>query len=143
MNNTYFHTSPREIKEINSWGALGEVLCFSSTVYCMSAAENVIVYTIELDESEIVEVCELDCEESAQEIAALLSISEDDAARVLDGRDSALLDHGADAEQDLAVQGIQGLAAKRMGYRAAVGNDEQGAVYLVPMRGRESELRVA
>ena len=38
------------------------------------------------------------------------------------------------------MQGKQGECAKRMGFEAAKGRDEQGHVYIVPMIDRENDL---
>ena len=69
----------------------------------------------------------------------VLEISEDDAERVLDGRDT-VWEHGGGGEFDWWVQGKQGECAKKMGFEAAEGRDEQGHVYIVPMFDRENDL---
>ena len=47
-----------------------------------------------------------------------------------------------DLEASWWIQGLQGDVAKIMGYRAAEGFDEQGTVFIVPMLGREVDLRL-
>ena len=69
----------------------------------------------------------------------VLEISEDDAERVLDGRDT-VWEHGGGGEIDWWVQGKQGECAKKMGFEAVEGRDEQGHVYIVPMFDRENDL---
>lgn len=75
------------------------------------------------------------------DIMRVLEIDEDDAERVLDGRDTAF-DHGGEGEDDWWVQGKQGECAKKMGFKACKAYDEQGAVYIVPMNDMVSELKL-
>ena len=46
----------------------------------------------------------------------------------------------ADAENDWWLQGKRGECAVTMGFDGCEDRDEQGTVYIVPMKGREIEL---
>lgn len=145
-----FHTSSCKIEEITSDGRFGEFLFFSSRVYVMTAA-NPVVYTIELDESEIIEASQLFYHDDAEklidlvsELAERLNISEDDAEALIEESksvydiDSIDPEDAADASWD--VQMFTARAAKTLGFRAVKVQDEQGAAWMVDMLGRESEL---
>lgn len=135
-----YHTSPNKIEAIKKTGLFGECLCFSSSVYSMSVGE-VLVYSIEIeDSSEIIDVSRFDSDDAPNalaHIANVLDCSEDEALDYLTGSQIH-----PDAEMDWFVQGMMGEAAKEAGYKAASSRDEQGTVYIVPMFGRESELKL-
>ena len=133
------HTSPDEIKEINCTGLLGENLCFAAGEYVMTAKAGYVVYEIEIDEEKIIRARDLYDSAIVQEIADRLSIDEDAAERLLDGRES-VWGHGGDADDDWWVQEQMGNCAKKMGYEACEAEDEQGTVWIVPMLGREKDL---
>lgn len=135
-----YHTSPNKIEKIKKTGLFGECLCFSSSVYSMSVGE-VLVYSIEIEDSEIIEVSRFDSDDAPNAIAHIahvLDCSEDDALDYLTGSEIH-----SDAEMDWFIQGMMGEAAKEAGYKAASSRDEQGTVYIVPMFGKESELVLA
>ncbi|MDE8603911.1 hypothetical protein M3I01_013490 [Marinomonas sp. RSW2] len=134
-----FHTSPVEIKAINTLGLFGDCLFFSNDVYTMTASSTVYTYSMEIEDEDFIDVSELYDEEVIKDICETLEVEEDDAERMLDGRDTAF-DHGKDGEDDWWIQRIQGECAKKMGYKACKAFDEQGTVYIIPMLGRESEL---
>jgi hypothetical protein len=135
-----YHTSPQKIDKITSHGMFNDCLFFASTPYCMTSGDGpVYVYSIEIDEDLIVDVDDLYDAEIVADIARVLDIDEDTAADILDG--SALVhDVTGDCEDGWYIQAQQGAAAKKAGYAAACSQDEQGAVYIVPMLGRESDL---
>ncbi len=135
------HTSPKEINEINNSGMFGDCLFFAAEEYTMTQANTVYVYSIEIEEDQIVSVRDLYDEEIIEDIARVLEIDEDDAERVLDGRDTAW-DHGGEGEEDWWVQAKQGECAKKMGFLACESEDEQGVVYIVSMSGKEKELKL-
>ncbi|OHU85539.1 MULTISPECIES: hypothetical protein [Pseudoalteromonas] len=134
-----FHTSPNEITNIKATGTFDDCLFFSHDVYTMTASNTVYVYSLELNEEHIVRVSDLYDEELIAHISDVLSVDEEVAERMLDGRDTAF-DHGLDGEDDWWIQAKQGECAKRMGYKAVEAQDEQGTVFIVPMLGCESEL---
>ena len=140
----FFHTSPNKIEKIHSDGALGECLCFSSDPYRMSGAPC-ITYRMDFSDNEIIEARTFfyrdDCnllDSLVIEVMSLVKCDEDTAQDLLSQRDRN--DINLDGEISWKIQGYTGQAAKILGYKAAMANDEQGAVYIVPMRGLESEL---
>ena len=133
------HTSPNKIEKINDSGIFGDCLFFSTNEYMMTQSDIVYVYSLEISEEKICAVYNLYNEEIIKNIAEVLEISEDDAERVLNSRDT-VWEHGGGGENDWWVQGKQGECAKRMGFEAAEGRDEQGHVYIVPMIDRENDL---
>ena len=135
------HTSPAEIKEIKTNGMFCDCLFFSVDEYTMTQASTVYVYSLEQDDEKIISVSELHDDEIISDIASVLEIDEEDAERVLDGRDTAW-DHGGDGEDDWWVQAKQGECAKKMGYEACEAEDEQGTVYIIPMIGRKDDLNL-
>ena len=134
-----FHTSPTKIEKIHENGMFGDCLFFSSEPYYMTTVKTPVVYSIDLNDDDVVPVRDLFDEEIISRIALVMNIDEDSAERVLDGRDTAF-DHGHDGEMDWWVQGVQGECAKKMGFSAVESQDEQGAVWIVPMLGREHDL---
>lgn len=133
-----FHTSPVQIKEgsINSFGIAGDCLFFSDDVYRMSDAS---VYVYEADFN-CVAASQLHDEEIVAEIAERFSVDSDTAESLLDGTESEW-DYDADADDSWWLQGKRGECAVKMGFDGCEDEDEQGTVYIVPMKGRESELK--
>lgn len=145
-----FHTSPNEITKIDSSGLFGEFLCFASDPYVMSACET-IMYSIELSEDEVVEANSFfyreDCDKLKDIVAEVMDLAdcdEDTAEELLSGR-IGMFDvvDPASEDTDEAAWELQRLIAKAcqaLGYRAVETRDEQGAMWLVAMKGREAEL---
>jgi hypothetical protein len=144
------HTSPSKIETINpKQGPFGGALFFSSTEYWMGDVKY--IYSVELDDSQIIEVSDLDCDETVNEIKELVSncleieIDEYQAFELLTasetvwdmfcGEDSEWL-----ADLDWTIQGLQAKAAKAAGFLAVESMDEQGTVYIINMVGQESLL---
>lgn len=145
---TLYHTSPEPITSIDRSGLFGDCLCFASRPYVMTAAAQPRVYRIELPESEVVEASTFfhrdDCDRLAgivARVAEMVGCDEDAAEDLLSGR-QALLDvaNEFDPEQDFEIQRLQAEAARALGYRAVQTVDEQGAMWLVSMFGREADL---
>lgn len=134
-----FHTSPVKIEKINKYGTFGECLFFSSDVYQMSKA-SVNVYSIELDD--VISASQLYHEDSIAEIAERFNVDVETAEGLLDGSES-VFELGFDGEDDWWLQGVRGQCANLMGYDACEDEDEQGAVYIVPMFGKEHLLKEA
>ncbi|WP_252109071.1 MULTISPECIES: hypothetical protein [unclassified Halomonas] len=145
------HTSPSEITEINSFGRFGEFLFFADEAYTMTAGDH-LTYSIEINEDDIIEASQLfyhaDAEKLSDlvaELAAKLSIDEDDAEALID-ESKSIFDLDLDIEpEDMAdaswdVQIFTARAAQILGFRAVEVEDEQGAAFMVSMMGRESEL---
>lgn len=135
-----FHTSYQEIKEgtINSYGIAGDCLFFSNDVYTMTASNVVYVYEADFD---CVRASQLHDEEIISEIADRFEVDLDVAEGLLDGSENEW-DHGADGDSSWWLQGKRGECAKKMGYDGCEDRDEQGTVFIIPMTGRESELKL-
>lgn len=145
------HTSPSEIISIEKYGKFDDCLFFvcgdnSDDGYQMAVGE-VITYALEVGSS--IEVGSFfyqeDCEKLAEivaEIAEMFGVDNETAEEILSDEQSAydFMDGEEAAEASWKVQALQGKAAKALGYEAAQAEDEQGAVYIVPMAGRELEL---
>jgi hypothetical protein len=134
-----YHTSPNRIKAgtINNYGIAGSCLFFSDDVYQMS---NAAVYVYEADFN-CVEAYELYDEEIIAEIADKFDVDSDHAADLLDGSASEWDLDCCDAEASWWLQGKRGDCAAKMGYDGCQDTDEQGTVYIIPMMGREAELK--
>jgi hypothetical protein len=136
-----FHTSPSEITKINTDGLFGEFLCFSSDEYVMTAGQHV-TYKIEIDEDEIVEANHLFYHKDAEkleglvsEVMEMLGCDEGTAEEMLSQNDDC-----GDAEMSWEIQAMTAKAAKILGYRGVLFQDEQGTCYMIDMMGYESEL---
>ena len=135
-----YHTSPVIIESIKENGTFGSSLCFSTSPYYMSEAK--IIYTLDVEESEIIEASSFFYQDNYEvlndlvaSIVSVCEVDEDTAQDILAGKETT-----GDYENDWWVQGLMGTAAKLLGYKAAQANDEQGAVYIVDMFGKESAL---
>ncbi|KZX78271.1 hypothetical protein A3715_19595 [Oleiphilus sp. HI0009] len=134
-----FHTSPNKIEEgtINNFGIAQDCLFFSDEIYRMSDAA---VYVYEAD-FDCVSASQLHDEEIISEIAEKFNVSTDIAESLLDASESEW-EHGADADSSWWLQGKRGECASKMGFDGCEDEDEQGCVYIVPMKGREHELKL-
>ncbi|MCS6259863.1 hypothetical protein G3479_11455 [Shewanella baltica] len=134
-----FHTSPSKIVKgsINKYGIAGSCLFFSDDVYQMSEA-SVFTYEAEFD---CVRASQLHDDAIIDEIASYFDVDADTAGSLLDGSENEW-DYGADADGSWWLQGKRGECAVKMGYDGCEDRDEQGTVYIVPMLGREEELKI-
>ncbi len=132
-----YHTSPEEINKISKNGLFDDCLFFSGTPYGLGDIKA--VYEIDINEKNIIDAYQLDSEEIVSHIASVLECSEEEAEKMLDGSIEAH-DVTNDCEDSWFIQAQQGACAKEMGYEAVRALDEQGAVYIVPMFGREKDL---
>lgn len=131
-----FHTSPVLIQKIEEDRLFNDCLFFSGEIYVMSTRGKLYTYSLDLPEDDIINERELYDESVIQHISEALDVNNEVAERMLDGRDNV---HGEDGWW---IQRKQGECAKKMGYKAASSTDEQGCVYIVPMLGRESDLKL-
>ena len=133
-----FHTSPSEIKvnSINSYGISNSCLFFSDDIYQMSQA-SIYVYEANFN---CIEASELHDVEIIAEIADMFDVDVDDAEKLLDGSACEWDYSCCDGEMSWWLQGKRGLCAVLMGFDGCIDSDEQGLVYVVPMKGREKEL---
>ena len=144
------HTSPSKIETINSnQGPFGGALFFSSEEYWMGDVK--FIYSVELEEDQIIEVFNLECEETTLEIQELIErcleveIDEYQASDLLTANETVWdMFEGEDAEWladlDWTIQGLQAKVAKQAGFLAVESMDEQGTVYIINMIGKESLL---
>lgn len=141
-----YHTSPEPIIEIKSSygsGVFGDVLFFSDSVYSMCVGDY-ITYKLEADENEIVGVSELYDAGIIEEIRVYFKTDSDTAERLLQDEIDVMdvIDDVEEAnEASWYIQAQQGQCAKKMGYLGAMGTDEQGCVYMIPMLGLEHRLQ--
>lgn len=134
-----YHTSPNKIDQgsINKFGIAGSCLFFSDSVYKMSHAS---VYTYEAC-FECVRASQLHDDAIIAEIASYFDVDLDTAEGLLDSSENEW-GHGADADGSWWLQGKRGECAVKMGYDGCEDSDEQGTVYIIPMIGRENELKL-
>ncbi len=132
-----YHTSPKKIEKIKKYnGVFDSVLFFSNDKYYMNN-ESKCVYSVNVNESEIIDVEDLEItEEQALDISNVLCIDVDDVEDVI-ASSGNIID---DCELSWWVQAEQARIAKSMGYVAVRGKDEQGTYYAIDMYGKENML---
>ena len=132
------HTSPNEIKKntINELGVSGDCLFFSDNVYIMTDSCEVYVYEADFD---CVSASQLHDDVIISEIAERFNVDAETAEGLLDATESEW-DYNSDADMSWWLQGKRGECAVKMGFDGCEDEDEQGTVYIVPMKGRETEL---
>lgn len=133
-----YHTSPNKEIIINKNGIAQDCLFFSDDVYSMSEAS---VYVFEAD-FDCVAASQLHDDQIIADIAAFFGVDEDEAESLLGGSACEWDLDGCDAESSWWLQGKRGECAVKMGFDGCEDSDEQGTVYIVPMFGRESELKL-
>ncbi len=145
------HTSPVLIDKIEKetgFGQFGDVLFFSEEEYVMTASETVHVYSLELKENQIIEACDLEDSEAVADIARFSGCDDELAEELLTSYTEAYneFSDSKDGEEisDISwyIQRVQAEAAKRMGYLAVKGEDEQGTVYAICMFEKENLLKL-
>lgn len=138
-----FHTSPDKIESglINNNGIAGSCLFFSDDVYVMTASDSYYVYEADFD---CVRASQLHDDEIIADIARYFDVDESTAESLLDGTQSewCLDDFDCEGEDSWWLQGKRGECAVKMGYDGCEDEDEQGTVYIIPMLGREDELKL-
>lgn len=139
----FFHTSPKMITAINSHGRFSAFLCFSSRVYAMTAGDYV-TYKIEVEESDMIAAGSLFYHEDAGKLDALVAefcnrfdVDDDAAEEIISER--ASLD-SCDADDSWDVQLFTARAAKILGFRGCIMDDEQGTLYMIDMLDRVGDL---
>lgn len=144
-----FHTSGSDIKQINKYGTFGEFLFFSTGVY-KTVANTANVYKIEVNEDDFIAAGSLFYNVAAEKLEGLVAefcekygVDEDTAEEIISERANAWNEiEDCDAETSWDIQRFTARAAKILGYRGAIVQDEQGAAWMVDMLGRESELQL-
>lgn len=149
-DNYIYHTSPEKIVAIHDRGMFGDVLHFSTKPYTMSAAENSTTYKMKYSDDDFIDASSLYHHDDAAKIQPIANrlakrygITSDAAEDIISGNKSSY-DFGLDSETSAQLgwdaQTAAAQSAKKLGYKGARGQDEQGSVYMVPMSGREKEL---
>lgn len=135
-----FHTSPNkiEIGSINKFGIAADCLFFSDDIYQMSPVST-FIYEADFD---CIRASQLDDDEIADEIADMFNVDIETARGLLDASENPWKLDCCNADLSWWLQGKRGECAVKMGYDGCEDVDEQGTVYIVPMFGRESELRL-
>ena len=136
------HTSPNKIESgsINKYGITGSCLFFSSEVYTMTASKTVYVYEADFN---CVKASELYDEAIISRIAEYFGCDHELAESLLDGSESEWSqEFTCTGEDSWWLQGMRGECAVKMGYDGCEDEDEQGTVYIVPVIGRENELKL-
>lgn len=136
------HTSPTKIIEgmINENGIAGDCLFFSDDVYITTTAKKVYVYEADF---ECVNVSQLHDEQIIEEIAERFNCDLDLAEKLLDGRENEWnQEFSCDGDDSWWLQAKRGECAVKLGYDGCKDIDEQGDVYIVPMKNREKELKL-
>jgi len=142
-----YHTSSEKIKNITKSGRFGDCLFFSSEVYQMN---NSAIYTYSIELKNAIEVSRFfyddNCDKLDSIVESIMNIVECDketAENLLDESVNIfniIDDCEIASEYSWTIQGMQGEAARLLGYDSAESEDEQGTVYIVSMSGREKEL---
>ena len=126
-----FHTSPHIIECIDDAKTrlFGKVLFFADEPYFMGSSESSVIYSLEVDEDQLIDESELvDESELIDEIAHYLDVPSDDAIDIIAGDDEA-----ADYEEQWHIQRLKAEHAKKIGYRGCISRDEQGTCYMIEM----------
>lgn len=137
-----YHTSPQIITNglINNYGIAGSSLFFSDKIYIMSQRETYYVYEANFN---CIHVSQLYNKEIIEEIASYFECNEELAESLLDAKENEWLqEFECSSENSWWLQGKRGQCAVEMGYDGCEDLDEQGVVYIVPMKGRENELKI-
>ncbi|EJB8444789.1 hypothetical protein MW350_004314 [Vibrio parahaemolyticus] len=138
-----YHTSPNKIESglINNNGVAGSCLFFSDDVYVMTASNCYYVYEADFD---CIRASQLHDDEIIADISRYFDVDESTAESLLDSTQSewCLDDFDCEGEDSWWLQGKRGECAVKMGYDGCEDKDEQGTVYIIPMLGREDELKL-
>lgn len=134
-----YHTSPSkiEVNTITSNGIAGSCLFFSDDIYSMSES-SIYVYEAEF---KCTDVSSLYDEAIIARISEFFNVDFEVAENLLDGTANEW-DYGAEGDDSWWLQGVRGECAVKMGFDGCKDNDEQGSVYIIPMLGRETEIKL-
>jgi len=150
--NTVYHTSPEAITEITMNGLFDDCLFFSTDIYSMG--DIVATYEMEVECLETSSFFYQDnCDEILKDVVSTVAMyfdcDNDTAIDLLDDTKRAFFymcengnnENGEAGEAAWYIQKKQGEAGKLLGYDGAISDDEQGTVYIIPMMGRENDLK--
>lgn len=146
--NTVYHTSPETIIEITMNGLFDDCLFFSTDVYAMGNVVKTYSMEVECLEAERFfyrDNCDEILKDVVKDIMSYFDCSEETACDLLDNTEDSFqyaYNKGLDGgEGSWYIQKKQGEAGKLLGYDGAISDDEQGTVYIIPMFGREKDLK--
>lgn len=135
-----YHCSPVEIKAIHNNGEFGSFLFFSEEPYSLALGQ-VVAYSVEIDESEIIPCYRFFFHENCEAIYTIvkevmnkLKVSEEDAENLLTEKTSVydVLDTtDFIAEASWWVQRKSAECARILGFLGCELTDEQGAVWMI------------
>ncbi len=158
------HTSPSIIETINSNHEYFEgALFFSTDIYTMTMSKEVHLYTLEINEDQVIDYYDLEptqeiIEEAKHITNCLFDLTLDDdqifdlitesedindlIQEALEEKDSSIEEYGYELIGELSwyVQGYQAKTARENGFIACRSEDEQGTVYSVHLVNREDLL---
>lgn len=139
---TLYHTSSSGITEIDPVGGCCDngTVFFSPNIYYMGN-HNGPVYSLDIEDSEVIEVCRL-CEDelAIEAIEDCLEVDRSTAIELLCGETSIYDVKGPDcADESWWLQGQQAESAERLGYTFAQSEDEQGSVYMTVLNQKTLE----
>ncbi|NBW20866.1 MAG: hypothetical protein EBR82_74180, partial [Caulobacteraceae bacterium] len=144
-----YHTSPGKIASINSNGLFDDGLHFSNEPYVMTAAKNPTLYKMKVNDADYIPAQQIPYHDDyskidnvVKKIAKRYNVSDDVALDLISENKSIYnidgIENYGDASWDIQRAALD--AAKKLGYKGVIGNDEQGATYLTSMAGREKDL---
>lgn len=148
MKHDVYHTSPEMITSINKLGVFGSFLCFAIDPYVMTNGDYY-TYQLSIDDSKLIKAGHLFYHEDAAKLAPLVSefcqrfgIEDEDLAEEIISERESEWHHleNCDAEASWECQLFTARAARMLGYEGCIMQDEQGALFMIDMLGRESEL---
>jgi hypothetical protein len=145
-----FHTSPTEIGKIDGSGPFGSFLFFSTHVR-ETVPRDTLVYSLDIDESSLLDACQISCAGDTEkiqpiidEIARKVGVDNETAFALICQRENVFdldgIDRPRASELGFDIQYATARAACALGYRGAAMKDKQGTAYMVDMLGRETEL---
>ena len=142
-----FHTSPKKISRIEKTELFDDVLFFSDSLYYMNT-ESRFVYSLEIEESELLDVSSVFYDDNSDKIDDIIAdlaeyadVDFETAQDLLDETQS-IVDYTNDCEDLWYIQKLQAQIAKKMGYKGAIAEDEQGTVYIIPCSDKFGDLKL-
>ena len=137
-----YHTSPNKIEKITMDGTFYDCLFFSNEIYVMTQCDTYYVYEINEEDFNFICASDLYNEEIISKIENYFECDTKGAEELLTGYTSVFDLAIEDAsEKDWWLQAIRGECAKKMGFDGCEDRDEQGTVYIIPMFGREKDIK--
>ena len=139
-----FHKTQSKIENITKRGNFEDVFFFGESVHYL-LEDWAFTYTVESDDLDFFFFFFFQFQDNVEEnalvvrFAEIFDLSLDDAIAVL-SNDDDIASHTDDMSDETYVQVYQAKIAKSYGFDGCISEDEQGAVYMIPMFGRENLL---